>query len=172
MRFRVAIQSDAQAIASLHAASWRIAYRGLLSDEYLDGNVVSERTAMWEESFRTPSNNQYVVVAEVGPQIVGFACAYGDDDPHWGTLLDNLHVDDKQKRQRVGARLMAHVAAWCSSAYPNNGLYLWVLKPNVSARRFYEHLNGVNVGEDVWFPPGGGEIPKLRYAWRHLDVLL
>ena len=39
MHLRTANQSDIQAIASLHAASWRHAYRGALSDAYLAGDI-------------------------------------------------------------------------------------------------------------------------------------
>ena len=31
--------SDAHLLAELHIASWRVAYRGLLRDEYLDGPI-------------------------------------------------------------------------------------------------------------------------------------
>lgn len=35
-----------------------------------------------------------------------------------------------------------------------------------AARRFYERLGATNVGHDVWLPPDGGAVPKLRYAWK------
>ncbi len=34
---------DAEAIARLQAQSWRITYRGMLPDEYLDRHVVADR---------------------------------------------------------------------------------------------------------------------------------
>ncbi len=36
---------DAEAIARLQAQSWRITYRGMLPDEYLDRHVVADRLA-------------------------------------------------------------------------------------------------------------------------------
>jgi len=36
---------DAEVVAALHAASWRDAYRGILTDAYLDGDILGERNA-------------------------------------------------------------------------------------------------------------------------------
>jgi hypothetical protein len=47
MRLRPAAAGDAVAIAALHADSWRRSYRGALRDEYLDGDIVPERVAVW-----------------------------------------------------------------------------------------------------------------------------
>lgn len=169
---RVAAYSDAASIAHLHASSWRIAYRGVLTDAYLDGDVVAERTALWEARLGNAAVNQYVVVAETNRAVVGFACAYGAEDPDWGTLLDNLHVAHAHKGAGVGSRLMAHTAAWCASAHPATGMYLWVLEPNSPARRFYERLGAVEMGRDTWSSPDGGSVQKIRYTWRSLPGLL
>src|SRR6185436_17727278 len=92
MRLRTATLADAEAIASLHADSWRTTYRGAMRDAYLDGDVVTERRAVWQERLATPAPNQHVLVAEQAGAVVGFACAYGGADAVWGTELDNLHV--------------------------------------------------------------------------------
>ena len=39
LTLREGTEHDAAAIAQLHADSWRSAYRGMLSDEYLDHRV-------------------------------------------------------------------------------------------------------------------------------------
>ena len=38
-----ATSADAQAIAALHVMSWRSAYRGILPEDYLGGDVEPER---------------------------------------------------------------------------------------------------------------------------------
>jgi hypothetical protein len=83
MQIREANLSDLEAIANLHARSWRIAYRGILSDAYLDGDLVAERRAVWQERFSKPAPNQTIVVAEIDGGMVGLACAYGDHDELW-----------------------------------------------------------------------------------------
>ncbi|TAJ79360.1 MAG: GNAT family N-acetyltransferase [Gallionellaceae bacterium] len=172
MYIRVATPSDAPAIAALHAASWRIAYRGALSDEYLAGDIVSERNSVWAERFRSPPHTQHVAVAEVDNQLVGFACAYAGNDPRWGALLDNIHVTHALQRQGIGTQLMSSVASWCAKHHSHQGLFLWVLQSNAPAQHFYENLGAVNAGSDIWLPPGGGTVPRFRYAWQNVKLLL
>lgn len=172
MRIRVAQAHDALGIASLHVSSWRAAYRGMLSNTYLDGPVETERAQLWRSRFAQPAANQYVVVAETQEQIVGFACAYGAEDPTWGTLLENLHVAHEYRRRGIGARLMAQVASWSTCAHPSASLHLWVLKPNLPARSFYQVLGAEPIESTVWHPPEGGPVPQVRLAWREPRALL
>jgi len=172
IKTRMAVAADAVAIANLHAQSWRIAYRGMLSDEFLDKHVVGERTALWQERFRVPAANQYVLVAEVDGAMTGFACAYGGEDQEWGSFLDNLHVTPERKREGIGSTLMQDVARWSLKSWPQCGMYLWVLESNMPAIQFYEKLGGRLAGEGKWNPPDGGAYRKLRYAWDDLGELL
>lgn len=171
VRIREARESDADDVARLHAASWRTAYRGALSDAYLDGPIEAERAALWRGRLGQPAQDQLVLVAESAGQMVGFACAYGGHDPRWGTFLDNLHVVPELKRQGIGAQLMVEVAAWSARSLPGQGIYLWVLQSNLSARRFYARLGGEDSGSDLWTPPDGSALPKLRIAWRDAEAL-
>lgn len=166
MKIRIANARDAATIANLHAESWRIAYRGMLQDDYLDRKIFPERLALWEERFRACTANQYVVVAEIEAKVAGFACAYGDEDPVWGSFLDNLHVTPAYKRKGIGSALMRDVAQWSLRSWPGCGMYLWVLESNTPAVRFYENVGGRCVGDGLWNPPDGGEYRKLRYAWQ------
>ena len=172
MKTRLAVVADVAAIADLHAESWRVAYRGMLHDDYLDRQIFSERLALWEQRFQACAPNQYVVVAEVDGKVAGFACAYGGEDAKWGSFLDNLHVAPEQKRHGIGTALMQQVAAWSSVSYPSCGMYLWVLASNASAMLFYEKLGGRRSGKRVWRPPDGGAYTKFRYPWKTLEPLL
>jgi GNAT superfamily N-acetyltransferase len=134
LRYRRATYDDATAIAALHAESWRVAYRGALRDEFLDGDIAQNRITVWDERLTAPAANQLVVIAEEGDRVIGFACAYGRDDARWGTLLDNLHVRRERHGQGTGRRLLSEVAAWRGARYPDSGLYLWVLEQNSQAR--------------------------------------
>lgn len=165
VRLRAAGLSDAPALARLHAESWRSAYRGMLGDAYLDGDIFAERAAFWHGALSQPPPNQHVIVAEHEGGLVGFVSAYGADDPGWGTRIEAVHVSPALKRRGVGARLMAEAAAWCGEAYPGLGIYLHVLQPNVAAQRFYESLGAHNAESGVWKALDGGEVPEFRYVW-------
>jgi GNAT superfamily N-acetyltransferase len=144
----------------------------MLSDKYLDTDLESDRSRVWNERLTAPNSKQRVVLAEISDQLAGFACAFGSGDPDLGTLLDNLHVRHDFQQQGTGARLMMQIASWCQTEFAGEGLFLWVLEPNWKARRFYEHLGAIQAGKEVWQSPDGGRIPSLCYTWRHLDSLM
>jgi GNAT superfamily N-acetyltransferase len=168
MHIREAGRADAAEIAALHAESWRASYRGAYRDEYLDGDVFRDRLDVWTERLSAPAPNQLVVVAEEEGRILGFACAYGGEDPHWGSFLDNLHVRGEHQRRGIGARLIAAVATWCRANHPDCGLYLWVLEQNKRAQLFYARLGAADRGGEVEVPPGGGQVTGRRYVWSRL----
>lgn len=170
MHYREGRPDDAEAIATLHTESWRVTYRGIYSDVYLDGDVFDDMTRMWSERMTAPAPNQFVVLAEDDGELVGFACAYGAHHERLGTYLDNLHVRRARHGHGIGRGLVSRVASWSRTRYPDTGLYLGVLEDNVNARRFYERLGGDNVGVEVIEPPGGGSVRAHRYAWSNLGV--
>ena len=92
MRLRPAIKDDVAQIASLHALSWRDAYRSILDPAFLAGPVESDRMAVWDARLGNPRDNQQVTVAVERGHLVGFVCVFGDEDAKWGARVDNLHV--------------------------------------------------------------------------------
>lgn len=172
MLYRLAQRSDAEAIAALHAKSWRRSYRGMLPDAFLDGDVFAERAAVWQQRFNDPDEKlvTLTIVAELNGELAGFSHSVADEDPEWGTLLDNLHVRHGAKRRGVGTRLMAEMAAWLEERSPTSALYLWVLENNAPAKRFYDSLGGEVTGSGVSHE-GGGSAPSLRYWWQELSRL-
>jgi GNAT superfamily N-acetyltransferase len=118
----------------------------------------------------SPPTNQYVVVAELDGDLVGFACAYGAEDERWGSLLDNLHVRTDLHRSGIGRALVIEVSRWCAERYPDDGLYLWVLGQNTNGREFYARIGGVDVGgERRSASAGGGLVNEVRrIAWAAL----
>ena len=177
LRFRVAGPADSPAVAALHAESWRRHYRGAYSDDFLDGDVVADRLAVWTDLLREPDPRRFTILAEDG-SLVGFANTVFDDDPTWGALLDNLHVADGHTRRGIASRLLASTAEAVMRRPERTGLYLWVLEQNVDAQAFYEARGGRCVGRDLASPPGAiasrltGSPAKLRYAWPEPTALL
>jgi GNAT superfamily N-acetyltransferase len=166
MKTRPATIADANAIAALHTASWRSFYRGALSDAFLDGDSVADRTTVWSSRLLLTSSQQLVLVTQETDELIGFACAFLDGDPQWGTLVDNLHVAQSHHRQGVGASLLSAVLNWSRAKRPSIPVHLWVLQSNIRARAFYEAQGGSIVGTDSWDPPGGGSpVSRFRMAW-------
>lgn len=173
MNLRAAHPFDAEKIALLHADSWKRTYRGLLRDDFLDKEVITNRLAVWNDRLEKERIDQCVLVAEERQQLLGFICAYGDEDSTWGSLIDNLHVAHAHHRQGIGTLLMRDAGAWLNSHYPQSGAYLWVMEVNQSARRFYEKLGAQNAGTvDKPNPAGGGSAKNCRYRWPRPELLI
>ncbi|HEY2465704.1 MAG TPA: hypothetical protein VGI32_16715, partial [Steroidobacteraceae bacterium] len=93
MAIRTAELADADAIARLHAHSWQTAYRGILSDDFLQGPLPENRRVLWRSRLSNAEGaDQFILVDEHEGAIRVFACAFLEADPEWGCLLDNLHV--------------------------------------------------------------------------------
>jgi len=171
IEYRPAKTSDAEAIASLHARSWRENYRGAFHDAFLDGDLVGERLRVWRERLDHPPGNQLVQLAFEGASLVGFVCAYGAQHPQWGSLVDNLHVAHACKRNGIGSSLMRQAGAGLVPRYSDLGVYLWVLEVNSPARRFYERLGGQNAGVSTMETHGGAVVRSCRYSWPRAELL-
>jgi hypothetical protein len=68
---RDAVADDARAIAEVHVASWRWAYRGQVPDGILDSLSVDEREANWERSLSREEVGVTVAIDAAGA-VVGF----------------------------------------------------------------------------------------------------
>jgi ribosomal protein S18 acetylase RimI-like enzyme len=161
----MARRGDAEAVARLHARSWRENYRGSFLDSFLDGDLVGERLRVWRERLERPPENQLVLLAVEDGELRGFVCVYGAHDSEWGSFVDNLHVAGAAKRSGIGASLMRQAGAWLAQGYPELGIYLLVLEANHPARRFYERLGAENAGVRTMETHGGAVVRSCRYVW-------
>jgi ribosomal protein S18 acetylase RimI-like enzyme len=173
VQYRDATEHDADAIADLHADSWRRHYRGAYLDAYLDGDVVADRQRVWRGRLAAPEKDDFTVIAERGDEVLGFAHTILDEDPRWGALLENLHVRTELKRTGVGSRLLAETAQKLLRLRPAGSLHLWVLGQNTPAQAFYDARGGIRVETELRGPfPGGGRALGHRYHWSDPALLL
>lgn len=170
VEYRLANHGDARGIAALHAQNWRRAYRGNFRDDYLDGDIQSERQSVWDMRLGRPTANQFVCVAVRHERVVGFVCVFGAHDRKWGSFIDNLHVDAGEQRRGIGSALMRQARSWLSAAFPHERVYLLVWEHN-PARALYQRLGGLNTGVVEVENPGGGFGRYFRYVWSRPDQL-
>ncbi len=164
--------ADGPVVAALHAASWRSAYRGILSDFYLDEQAVADRSVFWLDRLSTRDSSAFGVVALQGDTAVGFVYVVAHADPMWGTLVDNLHVSPQARSAGIGARLLAAASGGMNARGWDRRVHLWVYDANVRARAFYARMGGREVETIMKATPDGVTAKSWRVAWRDLDELL
>ncbi|MDQ2786050.1 MAG: GNAT family N-acetyltransferase [Chloroflexota bacterium] len=149
IRLREATQVDAAAIARLHLANWRAAYRGIVPDDLLDAITVESRQQQWERVLAAPDGAEFVYVAEdADGRLLGIASGGPEmgGDPHYHGEVYVLHVRPDAQGNGVGRALMRAVAERLAVEGITT-LLVWMLCENHAARRFYTVLGGQFVRE-------------------------
>ena len=164
-KLRPAELSDFKAIAKLHTDNWRKNYRGILTDNYLDNEVEKDRLDTWYRRLQSPSENQIVTIATLDNILAGFCCVYLDDDPIFGSLIDNLHVSSNLQRSGIGKILVIDCAHKIYDKSGNKKMYLWVFESNTNARIAYERLGGTNFETIEKGNPDGTQSKTCRIIW-------
>ena len=165
---------DADTVAALHATSWRSAYRGILHDDYLDREVDADRQAVWRERLQGQAAEPAfgIVADDAQGQMIGFAYVMLDNDPQWGTLVDNLHVHPDAKGGGIGRQLLQAVVRELGPGHRQRPLFLWVLDANEPAKRFYARLGAEFTDQAMSTPFDGRPKLKWRCVWRDPSTLL
>ena len=142
IRLRPALPADARAIAEISVRAWRAAYRGVMSDETLDGLSVEERQAGFGGFIAQAVGRSAVSVAEDGAGlVVGFvSLGPGRDEEHGlpdAGEVYAIYVDPHRWGGGAGRTLLAAAEDELRNAGFRRA-FLWVLQDNPRARRFYE----------------------------------
>lgn len=162
MNIRSFQQADRAGIAAVQTASWKSAYRGMLPDCYLERAVEDKLSRHWSNLEILPQD--LVLVAE-NSTIKGFISIWCRPDP----FIDNLHVMPQCKSGGIGSQLMA-TAAKELAFRGHSGVYLWVMRDNGPAIRFYEKLGGIRTQtehKDIF----GHKVPCIRFEWSNLSII-
>ncbi len=174
IEIRPATAADASAIATVHVASWREAYEGLVPAEVLAELSVEQRTERWRailtDLASSPRSAVFLALAEDGSP-AGFAsCGLQRSEvlakSAYKGEFSAIYILKSAQRRGVGRRLMAFMATTLLSRDIETAS-LWVLRNNFPARRFYEAMGGRKIGvEGLW-----RGIPEVAYGWRDLQRL-
>jgi len=161
---RAATPADAAAIASVHIASWRTSYRGIVADAYLASLDLSTRIAAWDK--RLANVELSTLVAEARGRIVGFCCAGPSrtTDPTYRGEVYAIYLLDEAKGQGHGRALWTQTVAWLGE----RGLApvrVVVLADNPVARAFYERMGGVLTGSPGTLTLAGETYGEVAYLF-------
>lgn len=145
--------ADAAELAALHMQVWRVAYAGLISQEYLDGMQLEPRIERWRQRIVFAADTEArgesdgvrrrSRLARHRPtgRIAGF-CSVGaarDDDAPVPQELSSLNVLAQFHGSGVARQLV-------DATLGEQAAYLWVVRQNARAIAFYDKLGFVADG--------------------------
>jgi ribosomal protein S18 acetylase RimI-like enzyme len=157
-----------QDAAELHTLSWKTAYRGIVSDAYLENDCANDRRTVWSGRAKEwdPAKIVLLIARQDDGLALGMSCAAILPDDAHGVLLDNLHVRPDLKRGGIGRALIAATGRWVAAHVPGKPMYLTVYKDNTNAVAFYRRMGGEEADAGIYPFKDGTSAPILRFTWR------
>ena len=158
MIVRKATREDARQIAEILVEDWKIAYRGIIDDAFLDSMSVEERYQ------REAQRYQIYTVAVRGQEVLGFVWNEMTGDDVADCEIVALYVRLAKRNSGIGRALFQNsVDAFRSSG--KRTMIIWCLKENHEARRFYERMGGkaYKTGAHRW---GDREYDMISYLYQ------
>ncbi|GHF45219.1 N-acetyltransferase [Streptomyces griseosporeus] len=157
---------DCDRVAEIRVRGWQSAYRGLMPQAYLDAMSVAEDAERHRARFTGGDGSVTNLVAQDEGGVVGWAChgPYRDGERRTADAeLYAIYVDPAHYGTGVGRLLLAESVRRCSAA-GHARMFLWVLKDNTRARRFYERAGFTADGAEEPFEVQGVPVPEVRYV--------
>lgn len=161
---------DAEALAQVHVASWRETYRGLLPDSYLDRMSAPVHARRFTRALVSPAEHEITLAAADRSGIVGYTAGGPSRSRLVGEAeVTTLYVLRAHQGQDLGRRLLT-AAARVFADQGARSLMISVLRDNIPARGFYEHLGG-EADAPRKEPGPGGLMYEVSYRWADIAAL-
>jgi len=162
--------SDAEDLARVHVTSWRETYRGLLSDAFLARMSEPGFTRRFRRDLADPGNGVTLAAAD-RYGLVGYAQGGSSRRGVSGEAeIATLYLLRQAQGHGLGAQLMREMAR-ALAAQGATSLLISVLRDNIRARGFYEHLGGAPEAARREPGPGGQLLYEVAYRWSDIAVL-
>lgn len=163
LSIRTAHADDAQLISRIFAASWREAYQGLISADYL----LRLPDGYWVPSIRPwlSSGQVYGLIAQDGDDAVGAILFGRGRDPEWGGCgeIVSLYVLPDSMHRGVGSMLL-HQALQALREEGYRRMYLWALEGNRVGDAFYRKHGFRLTADRIPYHIGGKAVTDVRYV--------
>ena len=160
---------DAVDLAEVHVRAWRETYPGHLPAAYLAKMSVPAHARRWRHQLVRAGPGDVVLAAEGPGGLVGYAAGAMTSQEESEAEIFTLYLLRSHQKIGLGRRLM-EASARALGAQGAKSLHIWVLSSNEAARRFYDHLGGVEAAQRPvrgW----GGDLMETAYHWREIGMV-
>lgn len=136
---------DAREIATIHTQVWKIWYKNIIHQEFLDSMKEDHRLAKWNQ-FLTEQINEHFVAVENGQKIVGFITGGKDRENHaqYTCEILALYLLPEYHNRGIG-KLLFQKAIEALKQKGHTTMRVFVLENNPSCA-FYQKIGGVLMG--------------------------
>ncbi|MET7682101.1 GNAT family N-acetyltransferase [Streptomyces sp. NPDC005423] len=165
-RIRPMTLADCDRVSEIRVHGWQFAYDGLMPRSFLDALSVERDAARRRARFGQADGAVLNLVAERAGEVVGWSChgPYRDGRLHTAEAeLYALYLATDHLGTGVGRALLQESVRRCA-ALGHDRMFLWVVRDNTRARRFYERAGFRADGAEEPFEVAGTAVPELRYV--------
>jgi len=163
MHVRKAAVDDAEAISRIYALSWKAAYKDMVPQAFLDNLKEDNWVTYFSRSLADGSLGALMICnADTPVGCAAFGRSRDEKLPDWGEIVSVYLYPDDFGRGYGEVLLKGAVEALQEQGYQK--IYLWVLRDNIRARRFYEKHGFVCSGDECTVEIMGQQLVDLRYV--------
>lgn len=152
---------DRMAISKVYEESWKCAYKGIISQDYLD----SIPKGQWISNLDNP-NRKTLVCIDNG-RIMGtssFCKCRFEQFNGWGEVI-SIYLLPAYMGKGYGKILLESVIVELNKlGYKDT--FLWVLEENIRARKFYEKVGFVKTDDFLNVEIGGKDLREIGYVYK------
>ncbi|NLW43355.1 MAG: GNAT family N-acetyltransferase [Tissierellia bacterium] len=160
MEIRKITKEDAAKASRIYALSWKIAYRNIVPQNYLDSLSLDRWTPFLKDSlfdgYVLIEDGEYIATTSISP-------AREEEMQGWGEII-SLYVLPEYFYKGYGKKLLEFAVSELKSQGFND-TFLWVLEENRQGRDFYERNNFIPNGDKTIIKIDGKELVEMRYVY-------
>jgi ribosomal protein S18 acetylase RimI-like enzyme len=160
---RQAMQQDAARIAQINVETWHFAYKGIISDEYLNTLSIEKRTADWYRILDPSNTRTYTIIIQDQNDIVQGYCSGGLSRINgFQAEIYALYLDPASHKKGLGRALIEAFMHYCREQ-DLTSICVLVLSNN-PACGFYQAMGARFIRHES-LQLGDTEYQESLYAW-------
>jgi N-acetylglutamate synthase-like GNAT family acetyltransferase len=155
-------ESDIPAVAKVHYESWKIAYKGILSDKLLEQLNAERFEKVWSDILK--QKNRMNLLIEENKNTIGFIGfeITPKNKEHLDGEIIGLYVDPLTWRRGAGATLMEQAFIQMKKKGFDRAM-LWTMTRNHISRNFFQKMGFKLTGEKRVSERAGEHFEEVQY---------